>query len=921
MDDQNQLKLSASESNEIILDIIESLSPSSSSPTPTPTIVWKVQNGSAIRSGEVLAQYLPACADHTSKARHDDENVRSANNSIGNNESSSPIATAAAANAASTDVDTTAQTGAGGGGGGGIKQKRPKIIRPKRRNLGMMNRNKKVTNEDKDSGDGSVHMEDLMKSFGRNKSKNTGSLAEKKNGKNEEESREKTNDGGHKNEILKIESTKSMSTSTGTRHEKWISIKAKMDGIVEIYSTVQRRTYRPLSVKDGGDDGDVDDDGDKQKRAKNTNGESEKKGTNINSKIVFVLGKIEPCQHPAVIDGLCAVCGQSVLTSRKKTTIRVPQSMPTSMYSNNTKSSNNERDEFTTAGGFTVSVTKKEAESSSKNMSKNLRGVKKLNLVLDLDHTLLHATADKRAVKWMMDDRNKDVQAQTPDLHVVLLPMMEGHPLYELQQQNQQQQSGTGGVQVWQPHYVKLRPHLADFISAIMDKFEITIYTAGTRTYAHKIADVISRHVLDHQNSKGDVEKEDPYSKNNGSLHGNGQQNKNVQTNKCLDEGELNDLRQRVSRLQERMRWEKSRKERQEYVKRMNEKFELEKKKEDASKGSDSMKDEDELFSQSAAAEKDTNEKEQNEETEKPKKRRRVTFTETVIMKDDAAKNDATVNEEKKQSIEAIAEKEEEDPSVKLDILKSQLATAEEREEAAQMLRKKIFGSRIYSRTDLPDLGRDVKSLKRISTCGGKMAAIVDDREDVWANADNNSTGRKGEPPYNLLLVKPYHFPPFLNFSDVNNASGKDLCEEKINGRSKTDSSRGSEENQLLWTGDILSRLHGRFYDTKLSEDERDKLDVPSILTEMRREVLSQCNPPCKVILSGLVPLYLQNFDSRNEGRPRHDVIRYAEELGAKVMTNISSDITHVIAAKDGTDKILQAQLLLHDTLKLSLGR
>jgi len=83
---------------------------------------------------------------------------------------------------------------------------------------------------------------------------------------------------------------------------------------------------------------------------------------------------------------------------------------------------------------------------------------------------------------------------------------------------------------------------------------------------------------------------------------------------------------------------------------------------------------------------------------------------------------------------------------------------------------------------------------------------------------------------------------------------------------------------------------------------------VPSILTKMRREVLSQCNPQTKVILSDLVPLHLQNFDSRNETRPRHDVIRYAEELGAKVMTKISNEITHVIAAKDGTDKILQAR-------------
>ena len=45
----------------------------------------------------------------------------------------------------------------------------------------------------------------------------------------------------------------------------------------------------------------------------------------------------------------------------------------------------------------------------------------------------------------------------------------------------------------------------------------------------------------------------------------------------------------------------------------------------------------------------------------------------------------------------------------------------------------------------------------------------------MWANAKNNVTGRPGEPPDNLLLVKPYHWKPFIGYADVNNASGNDL--------------------------------------------------------------------------------------------------------------------------------------------------
>ena len=106
-----------------------------------------------------------------------------------------------------------------------------------------------------------------------------------------------------------------------------------------------------------------------------------------------------------------------------------------------------------------------------------------------------------------------------------------------------------------------------------------------------------------------------------------------------------------------------------------------------------------------------------------------------------------------------------------IDKLRAELNAAEQKEKEALELRQRIFGSRIFSRTDVGDLGRDVKSLKRIFPCGGTMSVIVDDREDVWANAEENSK----EPPHNLLVVRPYHWKPFIGFADVNNAPGTDL--------------------------------------------------------------------------------------------------------------------------------------------------
>ena len=174
--------------------------------------------------------------------------------------------------------------------------------------------------------------------------------------------------------------------------------------------------------------------------------------------------------------------------------------------------------------------------------------------------------------------------------------------------------------------------------------------------------------------------------------------------------------------------------------------------------------------------------------------------------------------------------------------LRAELEQAERMERKAQELRQKLFGSRVCSRTDVADLGTNVKSLKRIFPCGGAMAAVVDDREDVWANAEDMKSTRPGEPPENLLLVRPYHWSSFAGFADVNNAAGADLTSPDSEPESETDA-------QLLATGDILKRLHLRYYSGDSSE--LGSTTVPGILERMRSEVLSGC----QLVLSGLVLL------------------------------------------------------------------
>jgi RNA polymerase II subunit A C-terminal domain phosphatase len=272
-----------------------------------------------------------------------------------------------------------------------------------------------------------------------------------------------------------------------------------------------------------------------------------------------------------------------------------------------------------------------------------------------------------------------------------------------------------------------------------------------------------------------------------------------------------------------------------------------------------------------------------------------------------------STNKRKRVTFDAEPPSLQQERSDNLEAWKAELQEAERLEALALEMRQKLFGSRVVSRTEVGDLGRDVKSLKRIFPCGGSMAAVIDDREDVWANAQEMAsstatTGRRGEPPENLLLVRPYHWSSFVGFADVNNASGADLT----NGPSPSSTAttaptvEAETDEQLLWTTDILKRLHYRYFSFEGPADQRPT--VPDVLAKMRREVLAGC----QLVLSGLVPLDKQAVPNDNDdaNRPRPIFVRYAQSLGATVQSSVTETVTHVVGHRDGTDKILAARRL-----------
>jgi RNA polymerase II subunit A-like phosphatase len=484
------------------------------------------------------------------------------------------------------------------------------------------------------------------------------------------------------------------------------------------------------------------------------------------------IGVIEECLHPTFVDGMCVVCGTT------RASLKENESKLSTSNVADSKTS-----QVTVEGGITMTVSHRESRNMALVDSGRLLEKKCLSLVLDLDHTLVHATSDARARQYL--DPSNPQAAACGDIRTISLPMFEGADPVTIAGFDPQR------AHMWSQHYVKLRPHVKDFLLGVQGMYELTVYTAGTRQYAEEIAMVLCRNMA-------------------GSN---------------MDSEDLDRLRYEVKMAEA------------EYAKNQG------------------LKDDKKRTIDQIPPGEGENKGDDEEIKEPPKKRKKVSFGFSESVNDDVGDGNKSDHMTKE----------------KLESMQSGLRSAEDLELKARELRQQVFGSRIVSRTDVGDLGRDVKSLKRIFPCGGTMSAVVDDREDVWANAkDNSDKTIKGEPPDNLLLVKPYHWKPFVGFADINNAAGADLSGS---GPGNESDPKIEADKQLLWTKRILEDLHQRYY---RQSSEGKRTTVPETLKTMRREILMGS----KMVLSGLVPLHRQ---SASFLKTRPPFVRYAQNLGAKV--------------------------------------
>lgn len=155
--------------------------------------------------------------------------------------------------------------------------------------------------------------------------------------------------------------------------------------------------------------------------------------------------RISVCLHNIQYAGMCASCGKDLTVSlaqgsSKLSDVAIIHSQPR------------------------LTVTMQEAQRVDKETAGRLLKQKQLSLVLDLDHTLIHAATETHFHQFALQNC---IDPKAEQLHQFFLP----------------------GSSV--NYFVKLRPHLKSFLEEVSRMFELHMYTFGTRMYALKVAQII----------------------------------------------------------------------------------------------------------------------------------------------------------------------------------------------------------------------------------------------------------------------------------------------------------------------------------------------------------------------------------------------------------------------------------------------
>ncbi|KAG7348711.1 NLI interacting factor-like phosphatase [Nitzschia inconspicua] len=154
-----------------------------------------------------------------------------------------------------------------------------------------------------------------------------------------------------------------------------------------------------------------------------------------------------------------------------------------------------------------MTVSQQEGQCMAQWDANRLYRQQRLSLVLDLDHTLVHATSDVRARSYLgHNTNNTNNNTFAAGVRTIRLPLHEGttDPLQLQQPSNHLHHE----QQQWAQHCVKLRPHVNELLRGIESTYEVSVYTAGTKQYyAEEVTMVLCRSLVGSSRDWDDIKR------------------------------------------------------------------------------------------------------------------------------------------------------------------------------------------------------------------------------------------------------------------------------------------------------------------------------------------------------------------------------------------------------------------------------
>lgn len=187
---------------------------------------------------------------------------------------------------------------------------------------------------------------------------------------------------------------------------------------------------------------------------------------------------MKDCTHPVKLSSLCAICG---------------------FDTSNTKNSLNTHHSLFSSKDLTI--TKSLFIKSQSQDIKNCLDSKKLNLVIDLDETVIHTELfqlnDINKVKLIKDSENLKIN-DTILVNNILLKKI-SNKIFLQDNRIEENSSKTQNNEIWYCYWVDecflktiVRPYYNFMVANLLDKYIFYVYTNGTRNYANIIVEILN---------------------------------------------------------------------------------------------------------------------------------------------------------------------------------------------------------------------------------------------------------------------------------------------------------------------------------------------------------------------------------------------------------------------------------------------